>query len=226
MSTVTVPEQKISQLIKLGVTTISSDVSLLDPILSDLTDHDKQVVKSYWTSNPPNVVSGYARLEGPFPCVAIVLMNEVPAQDYIGMGDEYDLGLLGDDPSDDFSLHKKRLRGQYSLHIMAEHPDICVAYYRAVRRIINVGLRWLIGNNLYDPQLTGQELAPETRYAPEHLFVRRLVLSVEYEESWVDNDALATALSLALPRGTLAKIVRDAPDIPVSASYHKGVDSY
>ena len=226
MATVTVPEQKISQLIKLGVTTISSTINLLDPILTDLSSNDRQVVKNYWTSNPPNIVSGYARLEGPFPCVAIVMMNEVISQDYIGLGDELDLGSLEDNSADDFSLHKRRLSGQFALHVMAEHPDICVAYYRAIRRIVNVGFRWLINNNLYDPQLTGQELAPDTKYSPEHIFTRRLVLSVEYEESWVDNDALAIALGLGSPTGNVLPVVYKDPDIVTSATYHKGIDTY
>lgn len=226
MATVTVPEQKISQLLKLGVTTISNSVGLLDPILTDLSDNDRQVIKDYWTSNPPNVVSGYARLEGPFPCVAIVMMNEVISQDYIGLGDELDPGDLEADTSDDFSFHKRRLSGQFALHVMAEHPDICVSYYRAIRRILNVGFRWLLANNLFDPQLTGQELAPDTKYSPEHIFIRRLVLSVEYEESWVDNDALAVALGLGSATGTVLPVVYNDSDIAASATYHKGIDTY
>jgi hypothetical protein len=216
MPAVTVPEQLIATLLKTGVSAISGDVDLLDPILIGMSVKDRQVVKDYWASNPPSVVSGYARMSGPFPCIAIVLMTETVQQDYVGLGQEFDEGPLIGDDSDDFDLYKRRLNGQYGIHIYAEHPDICLAFYRVVRRIVNVGCKWLIKNHLYDPLLTGAELAPDPKFAPDHLFIRRLIVAVEYEEQWVDNDALAAAFGLAESKGTVLPMVHEDVDDPNS----------
>ena len=196
MAMATVPEQLIATLLKTGVTAISANIALLDPILAAMTTNDKAAVKDYWTSNPPNILSGYARAEGPFPVVSIVLQAEQTIQDYIGFGQEYEQAALLDG-TDDYNVFKRRLSGTYALHVMAEHPDVCLAYYRVVRRILSVGSQWMIDRDLYDPQLVGQDLGPDTKYTPEHLFIRKIMLTVEYEEDWRDTDPLAQALGLA-----------------------------
>ena len=72
MASATVPEQIIAHLLKLGVGVINQNNDLLDPILIEMSDHDKASIKNYWSSNPPNVLSGYARAEGPFPCLSLI----------------------------------------------------------------------------------------------------------------------------------------------------------
>jgi hypothetical protein len=222
MSSVTVPEQLIATLIKTGVAALSNNIALLDPVLAGMTVHDRDAIKDYWGSNPPSVLSGYARAEGPFPCVSVVLQSEQTLQDYVGLGQEYETFIATPDGSDDHNVFKRRVTGSYALHVMAEHPDICLAYYRIIRRIISVGYRWLINRDMYDPTLSGQELGPDARYSPEHLFIRKLILSVEYEEEWRDNDALATALelvenSVAIPHGEAGN--PDNPGDPGDPNY-------
>jgi hypothetical protein len=199
MGSVTVPEQVIATLLKTGVAALTANPELLDPILENMTAHDRGAIKDYWATNPPNILSGYARAEGPFPCVSVVLQAEQSLQDYVGFGEELEYVEAFDDGSKDHNIFKRRLSGSYALHVLAEHPDVCLAYYRVMRRIISVGFRWLEHRDLYDPQLSGQELGPDARYSPEHLFIRRLILTVEYEEEWRDNDPLATALELVEP---------------------------
>jgi len=188
-----VPEQRISLVLKQGVSAITGDTDLLDTILADLSAKDLTSVKSYWDDHPPIVVSGYARSEGPFPCFAITLLSEEIAQDYVGVGEE--AYFLGSDPDNKAgSRFKRRVTGTYGVHIYAEHPDICAFYYRVVRKIINVGMWRLLEGGLNEPVISGQEMAPDARYTPDNLFVRRLSITIEYEEEWTDTDALAAAL--------------------------------
>ena len=193
-----VPEQRIALVLKQGVSAITSDPTLLNPILSDLSDNDLTSIRTYWTNHPPIVLSGYARSEGPFPCFAITLTSEEIAQDYVGVGQEaYFLGSPPVyNPSDDKqgSEYKRRVTGTYGIHIYAEHPDVCSLYYRVARRIMNVGMWRLLEGALNEPVLSGQELAPDASYTPDNLFVRRLSVTVEYEEKWTNTDALAAAL--------------------------------
>jgi len=190
ISTPTVPEQVIAALMKAGITAINDDGTVLDDILGDLSANDLTTAKARWASNPPSVVSGYARTNMPFPVWAIVLMNETIIGDYVGMGEEAYIG----GGVKDGNVSKRRVQGQFGLFVYAEHPDLCSWWYRVLRRILNVGHEWLIDKGLNDPMLVGTELAPDPRYTPENLFTRRLTLQVEYEERWRDQDALAVAL--------------------------------
>tara|TARA_R110002020_G_scaffold194133_19_gene394779 strand:+ start:350 stop:1018 length:669 start_codon:yes stop_codon:yes gene_type:complete len=189
----TIPEQRIRLCLLQGVTAISGDVSLLDTILDDLSPNDLATMKNVWTDHPPTVVSGYARAEGPFPCWAVTLMAEESAQDYTGAGQE--AAFLGGDPEcKSGTKFKRRVSGTFGINIYAEHPDVCAFYYRICRRIMNVGMWRLLEGGLNEPVLSGADLIPDPRYAPENLFTRRLTVTVEYEEVWDDSDALALAL--------------------------------
>lgn len=186
----TVPEQRIRLALLQGVTAISADVNLLDSVLDDLSASDLASIKAYWTDHPPTVVSGYARAEGPFPCFAVTLMAEESAQDYTGAGQE--ASFLGSAKSG--TKFKRRVSGSYGVSIYGEHPDIVACYYRVARKIVNVGMWRLLEGGLNEPVLSGADLAPDPRFAPENLFIRRLTITVEYEEVWTDQDALAVAL--------------------------------
>ena len=193
----TVPEQRIRLVMNQGVAAISADTALIDPILDDLSAADLTTIKTYWASHPPTVVSGYARAEGPFPCWAITLMTEEITQDYVGVGQE--ALFLGDGDEDkDGTKFKRRVSGSYAVTIYAEHPDVCAFYYRIARRILNVGMWRLLEGGLNEPVITGAELAPDPRFSPENLFVRRLTVATEYEEVWTDADALALALTTTI----------------------------
>ena len=194
----TSPEQRIRLVLTQGVDAISADPDLLAPILADLSANDLASIKSYWTDHRPTVLSGYARSEGPFPCFAVTLTSEQIAQDYVGAGQAVLLGSAI--PAEKVGTQfKRRVTGLYGIHIYAEHPDVCACYYRVARRIMNVGMWRLLQGGLNEPVLTGEDLAPDPRYHPDNLFVRRLSLTVEYEEVWADNDALAAALMAPEP---------------------------
>ena len=90
------------------------------------------------------------------------------------------------------------IAASFGILIYAQHPDICVAHYRIARYVLNVGRKYLINHNLQDPQLSGAELAPDPRYIPDQLYVRRLTLQVDYEEHWDEEETLTTALARPL----------------------------
>jgi hypothetical protein len=189
----TSPEQRIRLTMLQGVQAITATPSLLDNILEDLSPTDLASVKAYWGDHPPTVLSGYARSEGPFPCMAVTLMGEEIAQDYVGVGQE--AMFLGGSPSDKGGTKfKRRVTGTYGITIYAEHPDIVACYYRVARRILNVGVWRMLEGGLNEPVISGADMMPDPRYAPDNLFVRRITVTTEYEEEWTDQDALALAL--------------------------------
>tara|TARA_Y100000034_G_scaffold124562_1_gene172902 strand:- start:581 stop:1273 length:693 start_codon:yes stop_codon:yes gene_type:complete len=192
VSATAIPSRDIMALVKLGIAAISASAALLDDILGDLTTAELAKAKTYWGTNPPTMVHGYARFNQPFPILALALTGDSNQQDYIGVGEE---ALL--DGSDDLEgfLFKRRMRATYTLFVYADHPDVCFWYYRIVRRILNVGVRYLIDKGFDDPAFDGADLAPDTRYMPDNVFVRKLTIVGEYEEEWDDNDALWVAIN-------------------------------
>lgn len=213
MSVDLLPERIILDLLQLGVAAITADTALLDPILSTLSAAELAEAKTYWTAHPPEVKQGYARLDWVFPAYAVTLSADDPLQDYIG---NYEEELLSD-PDEDLEgdISGQRITGRFTVYIYAEHPDICAWYYRVLRRICNVGITYLIANGLDDPKLQGADLAPDPRYTPDNLFVRRLTISVEYQEQWTNQDALWLAVN-----GTPEEFITDPDSISV---HHKDI---
>jgi len=190
------PEQRIRAVLVQGVAAVSANLSLLDSILEDLSANDLASVKAFWADHPPTVLSGYARSEGPFPCIAITLVSEEITQDYIGVGQE--ARFLGSPAVKNGTQYKRRVTGTYGVMIYAEHPDIVSCYYRVARRILNVGVWRMLEGGLNEAIFSGADLMPDAKYAPDNLFVRRINVTTEYEETWTDTDALALALQTTI----------------------------
>lgn len=186
------PERIILSAMKTGVAAISANVDLLDSILATLDAPELQKAKDYWTQHPPTVLMGYPRESSPFPCYALTLSSDDNLQDYVGLSEEALIGM--DDEKEGNVLHR-RITGRFTVFIYTEHPDTCAWYYRVLRRVMNVAVQRLIKAGLEEPVLGGADLAPDPRYTPENLYVRRLTLQVEYLEEWTDQDALWQALN-------------------------------
>jgi hypothetical protein len=188
----TAPEQEIRSVLNLGIAAITATPALIDDILPSLAADDLASCKAYWGTNPLTILSGFARSEGPFPLCAVTLAVESIVEDYVGIGEHHYL----DGEARSGNEFKRRVSGTYSLHIYAEHPDVTQWYYRIVRRILNVAIPRFIKKGLMDPTLQGAELQPDSRYAPDQVFTRRLNLTLEYEEVWTDRDSLWAALNV------------------------------
>lgn len=192
-------EEVIRSILEAGIAAFTADATLFDPVWRGLSPGDMTRLKNVWASNPPTVISGYAREGAPFPLVAITLLGDNPNQDYLGINEHwmdadedevFDAGELGG---------SVRTTGSFGIFIYAAHPNVCAAYYRAIRHVLNVGRKTLVQAGLQEPQITGVELRPDARYTPDNLFVRQLTLTVEYEEHWPLEGAMATALDITPP---------------------------
>lgn len=207
MSHVVLPERTILTLLQTGVDAISADLlgsdpgeTVLDDILDTLDDAEKTKARAYYGEHPPSIIQGYPRVDAPFPLFALVLTGDQESHRYLGTG-EHDApsGFGSDDPevigTKDHAEFNQWTEATFGIFVYAEHPDLCAWYYRILRRIMNVGIRFLVKEGLDNPTISGAELAPDPRYTPDNLFVRRLTLKVEYDEEWRDDDALWLAIN-------------------------------
>lgn len=211
-----IPERPILTLLNLGVDAITADTALLDDILSgSLEAAELAKAKTLFGTNPPRVIQGFPRAGATLPCYALTLASDAILQDYIGQGEEALYDLL--DPDERAGVKfKRRITGVFTIFVYAEHPDVCGWLYRVLRRVVNLGTRWLEARGLADPVVTGADLAPDPRYTPENVYVRRLTLAVEYEDDWDDQDGLWTAIYGAPPStlptdGTVGIFHEDQP---------------
>jgi hypothetical protein len=184
-----VPDITVKQLIQDGVDALSANVALLDGIWAGLAAGDIAKLKTYWGTNPPTVLTGFARRTDPFPCFAVTLASDTPDTDLLDNG-----GFLDEDEGE---IGRETTTSAFRIFVFAENPDVCAAYYRVLRRILQAGKRKLESRGLYNPSLSGAELAPDPSYTPDNLFTRQVTLTVLIEESWSMDpatDALAAAL--------------------------------
>ena len=207
MSHVVLPERSILTLLQTGVTAILGDLdvsapgeTVLDDILRTLDDAEKAKAREYFKEHPPSVIQGYPRIDAPFPLYAMTLTSDNEANRYLGVGEHDEPSGFGSDDSEAIGA-KDRVefnqwtKASFTIFVYTEHPDLCAWYYRILRRICNVGIRFLTSEGLDNATIAGAELAPDPRYTPDNLFVRRLTLTVEYDEEWNDRDALWQAIN-------------------------------
>jgi len=193
------PERTVYTLLSRGVAALLADLAaappgqtVLDDILQQLDSVELGKARAYFAEHPPQILQAYARTDSPFPLYAITLTGDNPSRDFVGVGELDLLDILDEKVGREY---RGWVKGVFTIFIYAEHPDVCAWYYRILRRICLAGFPFLISRGLDDPEISGAELAPVPEYTPENLFVRRVTLSVSYEEIWSGDDALFLALN-------------------------------
>lgn len=175
-----------------GLDAIKSDPTILDDLFLDnyeLTQTEVDGIKAFFAAKPPTVVHGYARSDQEPPLYSIILAAEREADAVIG--DE--AGIEEDTMDPDFGADQYTALWEHTFHLMCltEHPDVCTYLYEVAKAIILQAKPTFIPFGVYGLTLSGQDLAPDARYVPEHFFVRQLVITCRAE-------LLTTAKSTAL----------------------------
>lgn len=203
-----IPERRILTLVQTGIDAIKATPGYLDAIIGASIPADELTkAKAKFVSNPPTLVLGFPRQGAALPCYAMTLASDEVMQDYLGQGEE---AILDDFDVVEGNRFKRRFRGVFTFYVYTEHPDWCTWLYRVLQRILNMGTPFLVAGGLDDPVVAGADLVPDPRYTPENVYVRRLTLSLEYEDDWNDLGGLWAALNGATEdRGELGPIIHE-----------------
>lgn len=180
----TMPATILTRLLQVGVTALAADTDLLDSIWDDMAADEREQMKTAFGRNPPAVSKGYARSDNRFPRIAVTLASDGGQVDFLAQGEMATLD--GTDTKTGDEWHRWN-RATYNILVYAHQAEQAEALYRVVRRIVNVGRDYLIARGLDEPAMDGAELAPNPRYTPDNLFVRRVSVSVEYQEEWYQD---------------------------------------
>lgn len=154
-----------------------------------LSDAEIEQITTYWNSveaiDPDgtektgvSILHNFPRDTAKFPCWSIVLLTEGESTQVLG--DE--AGYIGEDGEDILTSFWDK---SYAVFIYARHSLICLYYYELVRFFLTRGRPYLKsedgGDNL-SIKFSGGDMAPDPRYAPADLFVRRFQIDVMKEE--------------------------------------------
>lgn len=175
-----------------GIAQISADLTLLDDLFAELYELDPTEVasiKTHFAAKPPKVIHGYAPRNVEPPVFSIVLMNEGESATFLNND-----ALQICDPDDpDFGADVKASIWQHSYHILTytEHPDVTSYYYEIAKSILLASTDFFVERDLFDIQMSGQDLMPDPRYIPEHLFARRMVFNCDRQFRRVDRASKA-----------------------------------
>ena len=187
----------INDLLKDSIAAILANPVILDDLFQEnyeLVSDESDAIKQYFADKGLNVINGYPRQNTDFPSVCIILGDE--AENEHIMGD--DAGFIDDetDPNYGMELNSSFWDHAYRLLIITEHPDVTAYYYEIVKYIMADGQDSLGNDGCFAFHMSGNDLAPDGRYLPEHLFARQLIFKCRREFQLIVRDGpIRTGLS-------------------------------
>lgn len=178
-------ERKIFTVLEDGLQPYLNDPKKLETWLieNEFSQDEAHRAREVFEAHPPTVAMGYARPGKEFPQWCIVLGTEQTASDYIGEGgadnepfdmedDEEGERYLDEDGNPE-EIHVRRWADRFDIYVYADHPDTTLVNYYLMREIMVRARDLWIEIGLEDLRYSGAELAPDPRYLPSNLFVRR-----------------------------------------------------
>lgn len=184
-------ERVVYEMLSEGLTEIQGNYDLITNHFRyslGLSEAETDKIKTYLQATPPKIIHHYARDGDKIPLWALILMGETQSQDTLG----YEMGEVGsfvlggpDDPEYDPDNPDSGADTQGSVftttigvQTYSEHPDVTRYYYELAKFLIwrynPLGTAGIVSYHF-----AGQDLMPDPRYTPAHLFVRQLTCTFE-----------------------------------------------
>lgn len=194
-------ERLIFKALSRGIEALTANPEALVQFFCDrgLEETEARKIKEVWQKDPPSVIHNYPRNDSTFPLFAVVLGNENETikalDDFVGfvdaeMAEQINNALLrGTVLSGSIYTH------QHYVMVYTEHPDVTIYYYLLAKYFLTQQRDFFKENGLLDMALSGNDMKPDPGYAPEWLFVRRLVMSSKKEMFILDNEKFPTLSS-------------------------------
>jgi hypothetical protein len=166
-----------------------------------LAEEEAEKARIYFDRNPdigedggpPNIIHGYPRQSGPFPCWAIVLAGDSLKQRFLGddTGFEYIDDEGEEQEIEDMDGQLAEGRGSWEdvridVHTYVQWiPDIGLYYYHLLRSILINSVGDFINKGMTLSNFGGRDLVPDDRYMPKDIWIRVLSLTFEKQlEGW------------------------------------------
>jgi len=195
-------ERQIFTILKDGIDWFKADPRRIETFFvreHGLTAAEAANVRTYFEYNPaageqggpPNVIHGYPRQVGPFPCYAILLDSDATKQRYLGDEAGTDTGYGDDAWEGEENLDGEpsttmihMVEDRISIHVCVENiPDVCLYYYHLLRWILLDSQADFHAEGFSNVQFSGRDLMPQEQYLPEHIWMRVISIQAEHDET-------------------------------------------
>jgi hypothetical protein len=152
------------------------------------TDEAKNARQAFETA-PLRLMHGYAHDGAYFPCASLILGSETVAQDFLNE-DAPPLDEDGepyiDEDGNVVDPHARRWEYHWEWYIYVGHHDLCLYYYYLIRHLCVAARAVFQAAGIDEIVYGGAELAPDPRYLPADMWVRRFSVTARAMEEYTE----------------------------------------
>ncbi len=182
-----------------GIAEFQNNLDLLERHLQQSTFLDATetaAIRQYFKDRPPRVIHQYAREGDSFPVWAIILGNKREETKFlgdesgqiIGMGDgedEFEGFLDASEPEAGATELSSIWNFNYQIFVYTEHPDMTIAYAEIAELLLMRARKFFKAQGLLNIEQGANDVAPDARYIPAHLFARRVTFDCLRERVFI-----------------------------------------
>lgn len=186
--------------VKLGLAQFQTTPALYTNLFGTnwgLSDTEVAGIAAAFMKKPARVTHGYQMADVSPPLVCILLQQESESE--YALGDYIGQATFADAAGHSVNAAELGAIWDASFQILnvTENPDLTSYLYEMVKACLVIGKATLQQAGIMDPMLAGTDLAPDSRYMPEHLFVRALTVRCKRQFAVADFDhALSAAIQV------------------------------
>jgi hypothetical protein len=173
-----------------GMVTINEQPGILEDLFQEnysLSREEVDGIKEFFQTQTPNVIHGWARSDSTFPLYSIVLVREQEIEAVLAD----DAGQVEDETDSDYQSDCYTAIWEHTYDIMcfSENPDSVQYMYEVAKSLMFAAEAYFVQEGLFERHLSGSDVAPDARYVPEHLFLRRMTFSAQREFLRTDRNS-------------------------------------
>lgn len=167
-----------------GVTEIAGEPRTLTRLFSDLRGlqlPEGESLMDVFRRQPPEVYHQRPIDNANFPAYVIILDSEREFQGFLAD----DGGVLAEDEIEGLGpapVISQLYDATFHIQVVGRHADVVLAYYQALKYVLNRQRAFLLENGMLNLVMSGSDIMTAPTYLPAHMFVRRLTLTVRYED--------------------------------------------
>jgi hypothetical protein len=189
-------ERLIFDVISAGVAEYVRDRRKIERLMlrRGIAEAEAVAIRDVFQRFAPSVIHQYPRETTKFPCYAIILGEEHEATQFLDDGG----ATIGPDMVEDLiaqgyegALQRTSVwETHFHLLVASDEsggPDQTIVNYHVLRDILNWSRTHLKEHGVLVTRMSGSDLAPDPKYAPAYLFMRRLTLTVQAEAQTIEE---------------------------------------
>jgi hypothetical protein len=174
-----------------GFELLREDEATVDRIFRRYSFEEREAIKTNLRDAPPSVIHGYARKGSKAPLISIVTNDDKTEQSYLGdfMGIE-EPDYFGQDPrgSEKVLVSGSRVQTGLEIWIFTEHPDVLFYHYALTWVLLHASRIVLETLGLTPGEMAGGDVAPDPRFMPDFIYVRRITFPISGDRAYAIDD--------------------------------------